>query len=178
MSFKNLNELLNFMKNSNNFYSDNLIDVNQCVIIANNELNKIQKDNELHSFSTISQRMTWINGSIFEWGDYLEENNQIIDTIDKDQKVENVIFTFEDDYESYINRIDMLNDETDLIISELKLLHTALRNSTYSADNKRKKVDSIKDLFNLISLMNLIKRTLKLAKIEMKKDQNTLLNNN
>lgn len=43
MSFKNLNELLNFMKNSNNFYSDNLIDVNQCVIIANNELNKIQK---------------------------------------------------------------------------------------------------------------------------------------
>ena len=41
-----------------------------------------------------------------------------------------------------------------------------------------KKMDSIKDLFNLISLMNLIKRTLKLAKIEMKKDQNTLLNNN
>lgn len=175
MKYKSASELMVFMKSSNNFYSDNLIDINQCIIIANNQINKIQDANPSHSFNHVWQRFIWINASIIEWGDYLEENNLIIDGIDKDIEIDNISCCFEDDYDSYLERNAMLYDEVKLIISELSSLHVELLDCTHLADKPRLKQDTLKDLFNVISLMKLIKRSLQFAKIEMKNDKSTLL---
>lgn len=174
MERKTLPELLAFMKKSNKFYLENLEDAKSVLVIAQGQISISQNNNNLHSFSTVLQRITWCIGHIFDWCDYLEENNSLLDDIETDTKINSVLFAYEDDFTEYLERLNSLNSELKLIKTELNNLFVDIRSFIHTSKMGSNDVKNLNQVLGIQSLFNLLIRSMKFAEIEIKADEKTL----
>lgn len=174
MQNKSIQDLLSFMLKSNHTYLDNLSDIKDTLVISQKEISSLQSKHELHSFSNVLQRITWVFGHVFDWCDYLEENNQLIDDIESGTEISNVLFAYEDDYTEYLSRFNSLIEQVELMVSEMDSIYNEIRTTYHSARFGQIHVANLNEILCNISLLKVVIKGLKYLENEIKSNEKTL----